>query len=272
MSIRFNYHTHTTYCDGIDTPEEMIRYAIEKGFDTIGFSGHSHTPHDESYAMSIETARVYRDELRALREKYADQINVLIGVEFDYFSDEVRDDWEYCVGSVHYVQADSGEFLAIDESADITLGGVEKYFNGDIYSLCERYYETVSDVVSKTHCNLIGHFDLVTKFNERIPMIDVENPRYVAAYKKALDKLVPMGIPFEMNSNAVAKGYRTEPYPSKEILREISSRGGKVILSSDCHDGRKLDFYFDEMVKIAKDNGFDKVSVLTADGEKEIEI
>lgn len=270
--IKCNYHTHTTYCDGIDTPEEMIKYAIEKGFDTIGFSGHSHTPHDESYAMSNETARVYRDELRALREKYADKINILIGLEFDYFSDEVREDWEYCVGSVHYVKEPGGSYIAIDESGEVTLDGASKYYDGDIYAMAEDYFKEVADVVDKTNCNIIGHFDLITKFNEQTPMIDENNPRYVAAYRAALDRLIPKGVPFEMNSNGVAKGYRTTPYPSMAILKEIKERGGKVILSSDCHNGKILDFYFDEMIEIAKKAGFSKVSVLTADGEKEIEI
>lgn len=103
-------------------------------------------------------------------------------------------------------------------------------------------------------------------------MIDEKHPRYVAAYQKALDELVPMGVPFEMNSNAVAKGYRTTPYPSMDILREINARGGKVILSSDCHDGRILDYYFDEMLEMAKDAGFTRVSVLTENGEEEVEI
>ncbi len=35
-----NYHTHTTYCDGKNTPEEIVLCAIEKGFTSIGFSGH----------------------------------------------------------------------------------------------------------------------------------------------------------------------------------------------------------------------------------------
>ena len=36
-----NLHTHTTYCDGINTPEQIILTAIDKGFGAIGFSGHS---------------------------------------------------------------------------------------------------------------------------------------------------------------------------------------------------------------------------------------
>ena len=37
-------HTHTTYCDGQHTTEEMVLAAINKGMKRIGFSGHSPRP------------------------------------------------------------------------------------------------------------------------------------------------------------------------------------------------------------------------------------
>ena len=40
--MKQNLHTHTVYCDGNDTPEEMVLTAIEKHFDILGFSGHGH--------------------------------------------------------------------------------------------------------------------------------------------------------------------------------------------------------------------------------------
>ena len=46
-----NYHTHTSFCDGKNTPEEIVLYAIEKGFTSIGFSGHGYTPFDLRYCM-----------------------------------------------------------------------------------------------------------------------------------------------------------------------------------------------------------------------------
>ena len=46
-----NYHTHTTYCDGNNTPEEVVKAAIDMGFDAIGFSGHGYTDYDLSYCM-----------------------------------------------------------------------------------------------------------------------------------------------------------------------------------------------------------------------------
>lgn len=63
-----NFHTHTTYCDGKNTTEEMILAAINQGFTALGFSGHSHTSIDPSYCMTTDETRRYIDELKALRE------------------------------------------------------------------------------------------------------------------------------------------------------------------------------------------------------------
>jgi len=42
MNHKQNLHIHTTYADGKDTPEQMILTAIERDFDSIGFSEHSY--------------------------------------------------------------------------------------------------------------------------------------------------------------------------------------------------------------------------------------
>ena len=57
---RCNFHTHTKYSDGTDTPQEMIEAAIGFGFKALGFSDHSYTHQREDYPMSIEGQKQYR--------------------------------------------------------------------------------------------------------------------------------------------------------------------------------------------------------------------
>ena len=38
--IRANFHTHSTFCDGRNTPQQMVDRALELGFVALGFSGH----------------------------------------------------------------------------------------------------------------------------------------------------------------------------------------------------------------------------------------
>ena len=86
--MKINLHSHTTFCDGKNSAEEMIESAIEHGFDVFGFSGHSYTPFDESYCMSLEGTKEYKHTVKALAEKYKSKIKILCGVEQDFFSNQ----------------------------------------------------------------------------------------------------------------------------------------------------------------------------------------
>ncbi len=243
--ISKDLHMHTVYCDGADTPEDMVLAAIEKGLKTVGISGHSYTFFDESYCMQKGEVPRYIAELRYLRAKYFDRIHVLCGVEQDYYSAYPTDAFDYVIGSVHYLKVGE-DYIPVDESVEILNSAVEKYFGGDIYALCELYFETVADIVNKTACDIIGHFDLISKFIEREPLFDVNHPRYVAAWQKAADELLKTGVPFEINTGAVSRGYRTEPYPGREMLGYIREHGGRFVLSSDAHSAGNIGYQFEK--------------------------
>lgn len=247
-------HTHTTYCDGKNTPEEIVKAAIEKGMTKIGFSGHSYTFFDESCCMSIPNVIKYLTEINSLKEKYKGKIEILCGVEQDYYSNFSRMGFDYIIGSVHYVKVDN-KYIPIDESEETLLSAVNKHFGGDIYALCEEYFKTVGDVVAKTGADFIGHFDLISKFNEGGKLFDESHPRYVKAYTEAIDKLIPYSRPFEVNTGAIARGYRTHPYPSVAQLKYIAEMGGYVILNSDAHAAENLCYEFEKWKKACKDIG-----------------
>lgn len=243
--ISKDLHMHTVYCDGACTPEEMVQSAIGKGLTTVGISAHSYTFFDTSYCMQQADIPRYLSELRYLRAKYYDKIHVLCGVEQDYYSDYPTDDFDYVIGSVHYVKAD-GEYIPVDESAEILKNAAAKSFGGDIYALCEAYFRTVADVVRKTDCDIIGHFDLISKFIEKEPLFDRNHPRYVAAWQAAVDELLQYDVPFEINTGAISRGYRTEPYPAADMIAYILEKGGRFILSSDAHSKENVAYKFEE--------------------------
>ena len=229
-----DYHVHTTFCDGKNTPEEMVLKAIEKGMTLLGFSAHSYTFFDESYCLRKERYDEYKGEINRLKEKYKDKIEILCGVEQDYYSKEPTEGFSYVIGSVHYVKKND-KYLPVDESEEIFIDIVKTHYKGDYYAFCEDYYEVVGNVVEKTKADIIGHFDLITKFNENNRLFDENNERYIAAWKKAADKLLKTGKVFEINTGAISRGYRTTPYPSKKILAYIEEKGGKTIKNSDSH-------------------------------------
>ena len=241
-------HTHTVYCDGKNTPEEMVLAAIEKGMARIGFSGHGYTDFDTIYCMSEDGVRKYCAEIACLKEKYKGQIEILCGVEQDYYATASTAPFDYVIGSVHYVKV-GDTYLPVDESEQTLLESVNTYFGGDIYAFAEQYFSTVGDVLARTNADIIGHFDLLSKFNEGGKMFDETHPRYVAAYVSAIDRLLPYGKPFEVNTGAISRGYRTHPYPSTAMLEYIAAKGGSVILGGDSHSKETLCYQFERWYK-----------------------
>lgn len=237
-------HVHTVYSDGENTPEEMVLSAIEKGLDTLGFSDHSYTSFDGSCCMKKEEVSRYREEIAALKEKYRGKIEILCGIEQDYYSDFPALGVDYIIGSVHYLYKD-GEYLTLDYKPEI-LAAAREHFGGDMLALAEEYYLRVSELPEVTGAHIIGHFDLITKFNDILPLVDESAPRYRAAWKRAADRLLSLDLPFEVNTGAMSRGYRKTPYPSEEIRRYILQNGGKLILSSDSHSARNIAYGFEK--------------------------
>lgn len=230
-----DFHMHTVFCDGKNTAEEMVLKGIEIGLSVIGFSVHSPLDHDKSgWCIRPDKTEAYRAEIHRLRDQYADKIRIYCGIEQDYFSKTSVDSYDYVIGSVHSVFKD-GEYVDVDHSVETSARAICELYDGDIYAYAEAYYALVADVVRQTNADIIGHFDLLTKFQDRGLAFDPENPRYIAAWKRAADQLLQTGKPFEINTGAISRGYRKMPYPALDIMKYLAEHGGKAVITSDSH-------------------------------------
>ena len=243
-----DFHVHTTFSDGKNTPEEVVKAAIEKGISELGFSDHSYTFFDESYCVKRDKIADYKREILQLKYKYTDKIKILCGIEQDFYSQESSAGYDYAIGSVHYVKS-GGNYLPVDKSAKTFIEITKDYFGGDYYTFSEEYFKTVAGFAERKDVNIIGHFDLISKFNEKEKLFDETDVRYITAWKSAADKLIAAGKTFEINTGAISRGYKTESYPSDIIRNYIKARGGKFILSSDSHNKETLCYDFDKYSK-----------------------
>ena len=159
-------------------------------------------------------------------------------------------DYDYVIGGVHYLPV-KGEVCPIDMSEDTFLKTLNDYYGSDIYSLCDHYFEIVSGVCEKTKCDIVAHFDLVTKYNGTGKFFDTKNPRYLKSAFAALDELLKKPVIFEINTGAIARGYKTEPYPALPFIEKIREYGSDIILSSDCHNMDRLTESFDKYKHLA---------------------
>ena len=264
MKIKSNVHTHTTFCDGKNTVDEMVEEAVARGFDTIGFSGHSYTPFDTSYCM--KDVEGYVAAVKAEKEKYRGKIDVLCGIEADFYGEFDQSLFDFVIGSVHYIKKD-GECYPIDESEksfDYLLNNV---FGGDFLSLAENYFSAVTQMAEKIKPDILGHFDLIAKFNDGNRFFDENDERYKKIALDAVDK-IDEKIVFELNLGAMYKGYRLAPYPQRFVLDRLCELNRPLVISSDVHDKKTLGRYFDDMADYLKDVGFSYVKVMTKNGFK----
>jgi histidinol-phosphatase (PHP family) len=94
--------------------------------------------------------------------------------------------------------------------------------------------------------DVVGHFDLLTKFSERGSVIDPSDTYYRGAALDALRAVAAISPRFEVNTGAISRGYRTEAYPSDELIREAISLGARLVLTSDAHHPDNIGFRFEE--------------------------
>lgn len=273
--IRADFHTHTTFCDGNHTPREMVEAAYRKGFTDFGVSGHADfSVYEPGFGMSDEALEQYKKELLELREEYAGRMNVYIGIELDILGPLQKA--EYAIGSVHCVKKD-GEVVCVDDTEEKLVDGVNRLWQGDWYAFVRDYFELEAKVYDITHCDWVAHFDLLTKFNENpdgsFRHFNPARDEFLEPALAAMKRLNSQGLPFEINTGAISRGYRSEPYPSRILLRELKQMGGRIILSSDSHSADTIGFRFDEMVKLARECGFTQTCVLLPGGGfREVEL
>ena len=263
-----DYHTHTNYCDGKNTPEEMLKAAIDKGLKYYGFSSHTHLKYDESWNMSHAEQECYIKEVLELKEKYKDKITVLLGCEYDLLSDNDLSKFDYVIGSCHSIIKD-GHYLSVDHSKETFVENVEKYYGGDYYAFVKDYYELISTAADRPEFAFIGHFDLISKFNVDYKYFNEDDERYETPMYLAIDKLAKSGKPFELNTKLVFEKTRTQPPPSTtKWLDALSELGGSIIINSDAHTTSRITDDFDAAKELVKKYGFGSHLILTPDGFK----
>lgn len=248
-----NFHTHSTWCDGKDAPEAMVEAALAKGFSALGFSSHAAFPVDDGCAMTPEKGPAYAAEIRSLAAKYAGRIRILLGVEADYIPGRTAPEREryarlgldYMIGSIHYVVAPDGGTVPVDDTPEALMSGIREHFAGDARRYVEAYFRQEREMVAKFDFDILGHPDLVRKFNAKAPYFDEDADWYRAEVLRTAAAIADSGKIVEVNTGAIARGWLDDAYPSAGFRAALRARGTRFVLSSDAHAAAGLDAAFD---------------------------
>lgn len=278
--LKANYHTHTTFCDGSDTAEAVVQEALRRGFTHLGFSGHM----DPGVSMDYDA---YAQEICRLQAAYRDQIDILRGAELDnVYAPSCAPGAEYTIGSTHFVPvpgssvwsapaafgthregSENWDLIGVDGNISLLHDQCRQYYGGDFYALSADYYRFEAMVAARLHPTFIGHFDLITRFNDLSRadgghFLDETSERYLLPARRAMEALVSYGLPFEINCGAVNRGRKKELYPRPELLRHLHALGGEIVISADAHQKELLDGGFEEAMEVARWAGFTHMNLL----------
>ncbi len=258
---KYDFHIHTSLCDGHNTPEEMVEAAISSGMKAIGFSGHMDPP----CGVSLDIGN-YIKEIRNLKDRYEGKIDIFLGGEVDCLFDLSKlPELEYVIGSTHSLRMKDGREFSVDDTPEILQNFCREYFGGDYYKLTKAYYETEAHIADRIKPDFIGHFDVVTRFNDELHFVDEDDPRYLNSALETMEHLVKKGIPFEINCGAVNRNRKKEFYPCKRLLGELFNMGGRIVISSDAHEKSKICGAFKAAAETALECGFKYTYVLCRD-------
>ena len=260
-----NLHTHTYFCDGKDAPEELVKEAIRLGLTSLGFSGHADCYYS-NYPLPEHGTEDCIAEVNRLKEVYRDQLEILLGFEYDMYCGIDTAPFDYVLGAMHYLRDREGNFLPFDRDIENMENLINNHFGGDGMAFAKQYYREIAEMPRYVNADIVAHFDTITKLCEKKRFFDYESREYLDAAFEAVHALVEKIPVFEVNTGAMSRGYRTVPYPTAPILREMKNAGVHLVLSSDCHDKRYLTYGFDAALDLIRACGFDEIYYLTKSG------
>lgn len=253
--FRQNLHAHSTYDDGKSTLREMIEASMAAGLTSVGFSVHSPLPYESGWSVDPDRLDAYIAELHVLRQAYAGRIEVFTGVEWDVLMKTDLTRFDYAIGSVHHIPLEEPP-PCVDDKAQATLDVLHRHFGGDADAMAEYYFAQYDEVAAQEHVQIVGHVDLLTKFDEQTPIFNPAGRRYRNAALAAMEKLVRAGKIFEINTGAISRGYRTAPYPDRALLCALREMGGKITISADAHHVSGVACAFEAAGALARACGF----------------
>lgn len=266
--MRFsNLHTHSVFSDGKNTPLENAQKAIELNFVSLGFSDHSERLLGFDGALDSQKNRDYKKAVAEVKEAVKEKLQVFFGVEKDFLTPVDNDGYDYVLGSVHFIETTSTRH-PIDHALEIQMDFLHNELKGDKIEYAKRYYDLVVQHAQNSSFHIQGHFDLINKFG----LFDEPDDVYQNIALEALDEVLRL-VPFiEVNTGAISRGYRTEPYPEDFLLSRILEKGGKLMINSDSHKAEHLDCHFVQSCEKLRKFGFSSIWQLQNSGFVEVNL
>ncbi|WP_178025504.1 histidinol-phosphatase [uncultured Paenibacillus sp.] len=253
--MKFDLHTHHFRCGHADgNIRDYIEAGLAAGLSVIGIS--DHTPYfgreeDQPFpriAMGKQAFAGYIEEVLKLKQEYAGRIDVLLGIESDFFPEHLgayrntlnQYPFDYVIGSVHSV----GEVSIFNKNRWKGLSREEKVASK------ETYYELIRQSARSGMFQILGHIDAMKGNYPAFTDIPAAQ-----AIDETLKTIAEHEVAIEINTSGKTKlsgGW----YPDDSILERALHFGVSVTFGSDAHTPSRVGDEWDEVARRLKEIGF----------------
>lgn len=258
MPLTADCHLHSRHSGDSTAPmEEMILRGIDLGLSTMCFTEHNDfcypdTP-DGPGSIFLLNADSYLYELISLKEKYADRIQILFGVELglqpeaECFRKNAvfakSYDFDFIIGSSHICHERDPYY------PDFYEGRSEE----EAY---REYFSSILENIKKfQNFDVYGHLDYVVRYG---PCKDknYSYDRYQDVLDPILQALIDNEKGLEVNTGGLKSGLR-DLHPCADILKRYRALGGELVtVGSDAHKPEDVAAHFDRAGQFLKNCGF----------------
>jgi len=270
-----NYHAHSNFSDGQETPETYLQNAIQQNLKAYGFADHAPIPIANFGAMSLQKLPNYLAEIDRLKAVYAGQIQVYKALEVDYIPNVINvnsdhilaANLDYTIGAVHFVDAfANGRPWGFEGTTENFEKGLKEIFGGDIQACITRYYELIREMVTN-HCpDVVAHLDRIKKLNKNDTYFSENASWYRKEVIDTLEVIANAKAIMEINTKGYYKGETEDTYPGKWVLEIAAELDIPLHLSSDAHHPADITKGFNYAISVLRSIGV-KSTTLFLDGE-----
>jgi histidinol-phosphatase (PHP family) len=245
-----DYHSHTPLClHACGEPEAFVDAALAAGITEYGISDHAPQrpePFDDWRMLEAQLPE-YFDWVARARAHADGRIPIRVGLECDWLPGceswiedlASRHEWDYLIGSVHYLGSwdfDNPKWLG-------------RWAQEDIAGVWSHYWKTYAAMAESGLFDILGHPDLIKKF-AHVPAGELGH-----YYEPAIDAIAASGATIELNTAGWHKPCG-EAYPAPGFLELACSAGIPLVISSDSHAPGEIGRDFDKAVAVARAAGY----------------
>lgn len=257
--INADFHMHSDFSEDSNTPmESQILAAISKQLTSICLTEHldfdfPKNPDNAKFMLDTDS---YQKTLFELKNKYADKINILFGVELGlqpHLHDKLckytsKYNFDFIIGSTH-----------VCDGYDVYY---PDFFNGKTdREAYERYFSiSIKNIDAFDDFDVYGHIDYITRYGKNKDKF-FSYSEYSDYIDVILNKLISSGKGIEINTGAFKSGL-SHPNPDTDILKRYRELGGEIItVGADAHTPEYVASHFKDAEEILKNAGFKYYSI-----------